>query len=432
MQRTYKNRKSRVLPAGKQLKFLNLKAEDVTRTFILGNLVATDKGEAEFNSWDLIELSKEKLQYAGSTLHLHKNFPDKPFTTTIGCYLTNLLLFDKVRRVTEYMNVTFNGKVIGGLNDRMVFLLLDEKINTDQYADFTDRLQWLGLGFARYFTPSFDTDTLVTRPEIKKRREELLNANADMFETGDVAKASSIRNQLIDEAKELMDKEKFVGYELFESGVAKFGNHYANVSIMRGALPKSSGKNEEFNILRNALNEGIPKNEIAPMGDLTVLASFSRSVNTQIGGYFGKKFIAAFQHLVLGEPGSDCKTKFFDTRLITKKNIGDYHLSYVRLVGEKKWILLDGDKFDTYTDKTLEIRSPKFCKDIHTCSKCAGELYYRMGIKNVGLLTGRIASKILNASLKFFHDVSTKYSDINLNGGLSPVTNMKRVTKKQK
>ena len=424
---TYLNRRSQLLSQADQAKFFQVKREDIKRSYVLHTFVATSEKAPPFNSYDLLVLDKDTLTKYGCPIWAHKNFPNKPFETTIGCFILNLFLFDCINRNTiEYINTNWDKDVCSKLNDAMVFLMVDGKIDTDQYRKFIDRFQWFGLGFAKYFVPSFDTNTLNTRPEVKKLREELLSKHQEAIETGDSVVANEIRTQLLDKAKEMMKKNKFAGYELFESGVANFGNHYGNVSVMRGALPKSANTNE-FNFCTSTLNEGIKKSEIHKFADLMVLASFSRSVNTMVGGYIGKQYIAAFQHLMLDKPGSDCKTKLFDTITLDKSNINSYHLRYVMGKSDKAWVLLTGDMFSKYIDTHVKVRSPLFCNGKNYCSKCAGELYYRIGITNVGLLTGRIASKMLNASLKFFHNTQIKFVDINLDSHLTPITTLKPI-----
>ena len=40
----------------------------------------------------------------------------------------------------------------------------------------------------------------------------------------------------------------------------------------------------------------------------------------------------------------------------------------------------------------------------YICSKCAGNLWYRLGVKNLGIFTAQVPSKLKNISMKSFHD----------------------------
>ena len=45
-------------------------------------------------------------------------------------------------------------------------------------------------------------------------------------------------------------------------------------------------------------------------------------------------------------------------------------------------------------------------------------MYYRLGIKNIGLVASRIGSNLLNASLKFFHNVTVQKGSFDFNPNL--------------
>lgn len=55
-----------------------------------------------------------------------------------------------------------------------------------------------------------------------------------------------------------------------------------------------------------------------------------------------------------------------------------------------------------------------YCKSKHICNKCAGELYYKLGIKNIGLTLARLSNSVMNACLKKSHDVTVKVYRINI------------------
>lgn len=81
---------------------------------------------------------------------------------------------------------------------------------------------------------------------------------------------------------------------------------------------------------------------------------------------------------------------------------------YRYIVDGGKLVQLNGDTKDKYIGKVVNMRTPQFCTSEQICSKCAGELYYKLGIKNMGLTVTKISSTILNAGLKKMHDSSIK------------------------
>jgi hypothetical protein len=56
-----------------------------------------------------------------------------------------------------------------------------------------------------------------------------------------------------------------------------------------------------------------------------------------------------------------------------------------------------------------------YCISDKICNKCAGELFYKLGIENIGLTTTKVSSTLMNKSLKKFHDVSLKLHEVDLN-----------------
>ena len=52
-------------------------------------------------------------------------------------------------------------------------------------------------------------------------------------------------------------------------------------------------------------------------------------------------------------------------------------------------------------------------KNGYICEKCAGTLYKRIGIQNVGLGCMIMASSLKNAAMKSFHDSTTDLVKIN-------------------
>ena len=94
--------------------------------------------------------------------------------------------------------------------------------------------------------------------------------------------------------------------------------------------------------------------------------------------------------------------------LLTENNIDDFLYRYI--VENNKLVMIDNENKNLYINKVVNMRSTLFCNGKTFCNKCAGELYYKMGIKNFGLTAGTIGSKIMNESMKKFHDMSLKYS----------------------
>lgn len=119
-----------------------------------------------------------------------------------------------------------------------------------------------------------------------------------------------------------------------------------------------------------------------------------------------KKMFAGMQSLVLDEKGTDCGSEKYVEFTITDKNKKLFLYRYI--LDGNKLVLLDDKNIKSYINKKVKMRSPMGCKSDKICNICAGELYYKLGIKNIGLTTTKVTSTLLQKALKKFHDVSVK------------------------
>ena len=99
----------------------------------------------------------------------------------------------------------------------------------------------------------------------------------------------------------------------------------------------------------------------------------------------------ALQTVTLDDEGTDCGTMFTLKTIIPKKLKKLFFNRYVVTNDIRNPILLTADNIDEYVDKEIQLRSPMFCKSNCYCNKCAGELFYKMGVKNAGLLNNTMA-----------------------------------------
>lgn len=127
-----------------------------------------------------------------------------------------------------------------------------------------------------------------------------------------------------------------------------------------------------------------------------------KAVGTAVSGYLAKELLAALQTEVLDEPGSDCGTKRTLDIEISGYNKKDYIDRYIDVNG--KLLLLTRDNIDKFVGKKVKMRSPMMCIGEKICNHCAGELFYKLGIKNVGLTASRVATTLTRLNMKKFHE----------------------------
>lgn len=115
---------------------------------------------------------------------------------------------------------------------------------------------------------------------------------------------------------------------------------------------------------------------------------------------------------VLDEPGSDCGT--VKTLSVTiPKNTDDY--SYRYIIDGGKLVCLTPDIIGKYVGKEVKMRSPMYCiaKDC-ICSKCAGENFYKLGKRAIGLTATKVATTCSRLNMKKFHENLVKTREIEL------------------
>ena len=123
--------------------------------------------------------------------------------------------------------------------------------------------------------------------------------------------------------------------------------------------------------------------------------------------------MAAFQHITLAEEGSDCKTDRYIEEYITDDNIYMFMYCYA-ITNGGKLEEITSDNRDKFINKKIKLRFSSMCELKHgkICNKCAGNLFYRMGIKNAGAATPQIASKLKLMSMKLFHDDQLNFAEM--------------------
>lgn len=136
---------------------------------------------------------------------------------------------------------------------------------------------------------------------------------------------------------------------------------------------------------------------------------------TQVSGYMSKELLAAFQTETLADKDSDCGSKRTITVTLTEGNYDNFIYRYIK--EGSKLIMLDNENKSKYLGKTVQMRSPMYClgigKDRCICNKCAGDFYYKLGKKDIGLLSSKVATTLTQLGLQKFHQnlVKTKQID---------------------
>lgn len=382
--------------------FLEKEKSEITLEYIR-DLFACRMGEKEarFNTYDKFILPPGKLHN------------ENAIETTIGRYITNLVsLPKKYLEKYGYINKPFDADTLGSIEGQMSVMILDDEMTTKDYAEYLDNGEWLGMGTAYFLCPTMNYDINVPIKEVIEKRDELFEKYKDQVRRGENSAALEIEKEVLALAKKKIKEKNNEAYDFFESGVGKFGNNYKKTSIMAGAIQNPYTK--QLDILKSNYIDGVDPKDFPKFSNLTIVGGYSRGVETQSSGYERKKIDNALQTIVLDDAGTDCGTMLTLKTIIPKKMKKLFLNRYVVTSDIRNPILLTEKNIDEYVDKEVRLRSPMMCKSEHICNKCAGELFYKMGVKNAGLLNDTMAGVLMNASMKKFHDATVKFSEIEI------------------
>lgn len=382
---------------------------DITMQYLRDNFAATTSN-ARIPTGSTFTLSN-------AIIAKHKNLTlpaidgDAPIVTTAGRFITNFfLLGGSIAKHFSYINTPWNNPVIKGVQKRLAISLIENKITPEEQADYINREEWFGFGTASFMAPSMNMNVVIPIPAVMKRKRELLEEHKDAIARMDMAVISKIEKELIDMATEALKDDPAL--ELYTSGTkTSMANNYKTTTIMTGSMVESNDRSK-FTFSSSNLSDGIQMDEMHRYADQQISVAFDTAISTRDGGYVVKQFVAAFSHVVLDEPGSDCKTKHGLNITIDKDSLDNYHLRNV--VHEGKIILLTEENIKKLQGKTVRLRSPMYCLGSNVCSKCAGEFYYRLGTKNIGGFIYKIGSNLLQAALKNKHDKTIKTKPIDI------------------
>lgn len=390
---------------------LVLKQSDVTYSFMM-RMFGSFNGKSLCKQYDTFTVP------IGGYKFLNKKGKEisntSSFVTTIGIWVFNIFLirdFGFAHLFNGYINENIRNGNFKDINQTLIYALAEDKIETESYKQFLNYTQFL-MPYETILSPNHTEKVLTCTKLIDKRKKELFKKYEKELEENAVVTAEKIEKELLAYAREILGDDP--GLDVYDSDAGgSFGNNFKNMYIMKGAVrdPDPNAK-KQYNIISSGLLDGVEADEYSLLANSLSAGPYSRSKKTELGGYWEKLFSAAFQTVLLDEPGSDCgSTKYIEV-FLTKKNLPDFMYNYIiKSNGELEE--LTSDNCDKYLNKKIKMRFSAFCKSkTGVCNKCAGNFFYRRGGKNIGLATIQIPSVLKNKSMKAFHDGVIKTMEI--------------------
>lgn len=395
-------RHSNFITKKEDLEFLfNLKEDDITLSFIMDTFGEFD-GKRRFNTYDELDIPKGTYGIDGVK---NKN----TFRTTVGIWIFNKYFIEKdLFHIFKYINKTINKKEFGNINSKLSYALLEDDIELDVLKKYLMKTQKF-MPFVSILSPSYTLNMLLCTKQIEKKKKELFKQYEKEVKMGDPLIVDKIQTELLNYAKEILKDDPAM--DTYNSGArGSFGNNFKNMFVMKG-LVKDPDPNKGYDVATSSFMTGVKKEEYHIYANSLAAGPYARAKKTEIGGYLEKLFLSAYQHIVLDKEGSDCGTKRYITVDFSKENIQDYMYSYI--IEGNTLVELTSKNMDKYKGKTVKLRFSSLCESkTGICNKCAGNLFYRLGIRNLGMTAPQIPSRLKVLSMKSFHDSSSTFVEM--------------------
>ena len=376
---------------------LNITEDEITLSFVMENF-GTFNNKCRFNPYDIVSFPPNSYGPEGKR---NKN----TMTTTVGLWVYNKYFFEKeLFNLFKYMNKTVNKGVFGKINADISYALLEDDIDIRVMENYLMKTQKV-MPFVSILSPGFTMKMLTSSKEIEKKKKQLMPKYKARLEAGDELAAEELEAELKAYAREYLADDPSM--DCYNSGArGSFDNNYKNMFIMKGAS-KDPDPNKGYDIMLSNLMDGVSKEDYVALSNSLAAGPYQRAKKTSVGGYLEKQFVEAFQHIVLDKEGTDCHTDKYIKVYLTDKNISDWMYSYI--IDGNSLVELNSKTKSKYLGKEVKMRFASLCKSkTGYCNKCVGNLFYKLGFRDIGLALASVPATLKNLSMKSFHDSVVK------------------------
>lgn len=393
-------RKSKTITKQEDIDYL-CNTTDLTKSFIM-DCFGEFEGKRRFNTFDIITVPVHG--YGGKLPDGKEKYNTKPFTTTVGRLIFNKYIIatnPELFQMVFYIQEDFNKKAYSKLFDRLGYALIEDEISLDSYKEFCMRTQAF-MPYISILAYNHSDHLLTLSSQVEKKKNELIEKNKEAIEKKDMNVIDALSKELLEYAKDLVKDDPAM--DMFRSGGGgSVDDNFKTMFVMRGAIANPDPA-KGYDIIFSNYLDGISKDEYTVLANSLAAGPYARAKKTELGGYWEKLFSSAVGHTILLEEGSDCKTKRTITYDCTEKNIDMIMYNYV-VKSDGSLVEITSKNKSSFIGKKVKLRFSSMCESKNgICSKCAGTLYYRLGIRNVGVATSQIPSKLKLLSMKAFHD----------------------------
>lgn len=329
-----------------------------------------------------------------------------PINTTYGNLIYNWIVLvypfgDKIPFMADEIKISTIEKIIerkfrdtppeGEARDPR-YIYVEEFLRYQDATHYTE-------GFTQLCVPSATPVNVITDPKISERRAELLTKYKDQLH--DPAVVIKITDELIDMDKRWVATDPESGY--YTNPAKQFNVARKKMFIMQG-IESGFSDSPGGTLIETSLDDGWDISKLPAMANSLREGSFYRGAQTALGGEIVKTLLRISQNSTIAEV--DCGVKFgmmvhLRTPDIAKKCVDRHYIE------NGKIIYIDDKVAESLVGKTIELRSPIYCKTggYNYCSTCMGVELSKTP-KALSVYVSDVGSAFLNAFLKKMHGVS--------------------------
>lgn len=373
---------------------LSINEEIGTKKSFIMELFGEFDGKKRFNTYDTFEVP---IGAYGKEGKKNKN----KFITTVGIWIFNKVFIEQeLFDLFGYINKSIDDDTISDINGRLAYAILEDKIPISAMKNFMMKAQKF-MPYVVVLSSNYTMKLLTITKRIDEEKVRLIKKYKDDLDKGDIEAVIKIQDELLALSKEILKDDPSM--DTFNSGArGSFGNNFKNMFVMKG-ITKDPDPTKGYNIIMSNYMDGITKEEYSDFAKSLAEGPYKRSNKTEIGGYWEKLMLPAYQHIKILPKGTDCGTTRTITVHLDKSNIKEYMYCFVK--EGKKLVEITSDNADSYINKTVQLRFSSLCESKDgICNACAGNVFHRLGVKNIGAAMPQIPSKLKLLSMKAFHD----------------------------
>lgn len=343
---------------------------------------------------------------------------DRDIETTVGRVLQNLIMLvypfgDKI----SYINKRFMPRDIESIiKDKLVDTPLStaerskEFIYVDEYIRYSDACLFLSQ-LCQICVPGVTEKAITAPPGGREYLQELMDrAVREGKSLHDPATIADIGQEMERYDSIYLQGDRSLGFLINKK--KDLGIVRKKMFLMYG-FDKGFDETSDVDFIDRPLCEGIDYSRIDSYINGSRSGSFSRGAETQLAGVSVKEMLRASSNENIAI--EDCHTDLGMRITLTEDNISTYRGFYCFYQGKE--IKLDDDNRDMYLGKTVDMRSPAYCRCEGTsrCARCCGP-HLSLHQTGISSAVADMGSVFLNTLMKAMHgkQLATKELDMDI------------------